>query len=141
MSKTVGRNAPCPCGSGLKYKRCCESKDLATQAEGNALIQDIEDTLCTRVYESMLIGFWGFFNPRAAEVPTLEELEEFYCEVYGHYPDMTLVEDLVLPLPANILERVVPVLEKLAESPPPTVPTDDESHPVDREKDQENVED
>lgn len=20
---TVGRNAPCPCGSGLKYKRCC----------------------------------------------------------------------------------------------------------------------
>ena len=19
----VGRNAPCPCGSGLKYKRCC----------------------------------------------------------------------------------------------------------------------
>jgi SEC-C motif len=19
----IGRNAPCPCGSGLKYKRCC----------------------------------------------------------------------------------------------------------------------
>ncbi len=25
-SKTVGRNAPCPCGSGLKYKKCCLSK-------------------------------------------------------------------------------------------------------------------
>lgn len=23
----VGRNSPCPCGSGQKYKRCCEAKD------------------------------------------------------------------------------------------------------------------
>jgi hypothetical protein len=23
----VGRNEPCPCGSGRKYKRCCEAKD------------------------------------------------------------------------------------------------------------------
>lgn len=22
----VGRNSPCPCGSGLKYKRCCARK-------------------------------------------------------------------------------------------------------------------
>jgi uncharacterized protein len=22
-SRKVGRNAPCPCGSGKKYKRCC----------------------------------------------------------------------------------------------------------------------
>ncbi|MGW8325460.1 MAG: SEC-C metal-binding domain-containing protein, partial [Desulfobacterales bacterium] len=21
-----GRNAPCPCGSGLKYKKCCMGK-------------------------------------------------------------------------------------------------------------------
>ena len=21
--KSVGRNAPCPCGSGIKYKKCC----------------------------------------------------------------------------------------------------------------------
>ena len=26
MSK-IGRNAPCPCGSGEKYKRCCERKE------------------------------------------------------------------------------------------------------------------
>lgn len=24
--RTVGRNEPCPCGSGKKYKRCCGSK-------------------------------------------------------------------------------------------------------------------
>ncbi len=25
MAKTIGRNEPCPCGSGKKYKRCCGS--------------------------------------------------------------------------------------------------------------------
>ena len=23
VAKKVGRNDPCPCGSGLKYKKCC----------------------------------------------------------------------------------------------------------------------
>ncbi len=23
----IGRNTPCPCGSGKKYKRCCEKKE------------------------------------------------------------------------------------------------------------------
>ncbi|MDR2540199.1 MAG: SEC-C domain-containing protein [Chlamydiales bacterium] len=30
MNKT-GRNDPCPCGSGKKFKKCCESK-AATKA-------------------------------------------------------------------------------------------------------------
>ena len=25
----VGRNDPCPCGSGKKYKNCCLDKDMA----------------------------------------------------------------------------------------------------------------
>ncbi len=27
MNKRVGRNDPCPCGSGKKYKKCCFSKN------------------------------------------------------------------------------------------------------------------
>ena len=27
-SQKVGRNAPCPCGSGKKYKKCCYGKDI-----------------------------------------------------------------------------------------------------------------
>ena len=30
-SNKVGRNDPCPCGSGLKYKRCCIGKDPASR--------------------------------------------------------------------------------------------------------------
>lgn len=26
MSKEIGRNDPCPCGSGKKFKKCCEAK-------------------------------------------------------------------------------------------------------------------
>lgn len=33
--KTVGRNEPCPCGSGRKYKRCC-SRKLAKAKTGAA---------------------------------------------------------------------------------------------------------
>jgi uncharacterized protein YchJ len=25
--KKIGRNAPCPCGSGKKYKKCCLKKE------------------------------------------------------------------------------------------------------------------
>lgn len=24
----IGRNDPCPCGSGLKYKKCCLTREL-----------------------------------------------------------------------------------------------------------------
>ncbi len=29
----AGRNDPCPCGSGKKYKKCCMEKDLASERE------------------------------------------------------------------------------------------------------------
>jgi hypothetical protein len=32
----VGRNAPCPCGSGKKYKKCCLSKDRAARESARA---------------------------------------------------------------------------------------------------------
>ncbi|MCU0241195.1 MAG: SEC-C domain-containing protein [Vicinamibacteria bacterium] len=36
MSQQPGRNEPCPCGSGQKYKRCCLEKDEATAREARA---------------------------------------------------------------------------------------------------------
>ena len=34
MSK-VGRNDPCPCGSGKKYKKCCMMKDEARRVDAS----------------------------------------------------------------------------------------------------------
>jgi len=33
MSRKTGRNEPCPCGSGLKYKRCCAAKGSQERGE------------------------------------------------------------------------------------------------------------
>lgn len=32
----IGRNEPCPCGSGLKYKKCCLQKESDSRALGAA---------------------------------------------------------------------------------------------------------
>jgi hypothetical protein len=32
----TGRNDPCPCGSGLKWKKCCADKEAAAVAARNA---------------------------------------------------------------------------------------------------------
>ena len=42
MSKKIGRNDPCPCGSGKKYKRCCLLSDQLNDSQdknGRALLQ------------------------------------------------------------------------------------------------------
>jgi tetratricopeptide (TPR) repeat protein len=33
MPNKTGRNDPCPCGSGQKYKRCCLEKDQAAESK------------------------------------------------------------------------------------------------------------
>ena len=42
MVQKIGRNAPCPCGSGLKFKKCCASGDPvnAPPEEYNHLLKD-----------------------------------------------------------------------------------------------------
>ncbi|MGH8239592.1 MAG: SEC-C metal-binding domain-containing protein, partial [Steroidobacteraceae bacterium] len=35
-SAKVGRNEPCPCGSGKKYKRCCAENDAGAEPDGFA---------------------------------------------------------------------------------------------------------
>jgi hypothetical protein len=32
----LGRNDPCPCGSGKKYKQCCLAKDEAKERDARA---------------------------------------------------------------------------------------------------------
>ena len=36
QSKSIGRNDPCPCGSGKKYKRCCLAEDQRRAAKDRA---------------------------------------------------------------------------------------------------------
>ncbi len=37
----IGRNAPCPCGSGRKYKKCCMGKGVIAEKQPNAVRQGV----------------------------------------------------------------------------------------------------
>jgi len=62
MSK-VGRNDPCPCGSGKKYKKCCEKKGARTFSASVGT-----DPLAGRVGQ---LQSGGFFQHKIAA--TIEE--------------------------------------------------------------------
>ena len=40
MALRVGRNDPCPCGSGKKYKKCCMLRDEANVADAQSAESD-----------------------------------------------------------------------------------------------------
>ena len=42
-NKTVGRNDPCPCGSGRKYKRCCLAADEQRAAQECASVPQADE--------------------------------------------------------------------------------------------------
>jgi hypothetical protein len=54
MEKT-GRNDPCPCGSGLKYKKCCLGKDetVTVHAEPGGVFAELTESLKGRTFGSM----------------------------------------------------------------------------------------
>ena len=42
--KSIGRNDPCPCGSGKKYKQCCQNKDVSgSDAAKNRLLESVPE--------------------------------------------------------------------------------------------------
>jgi hypothetical protein len=109
--KKPGRNAPCPCGSGLKYKRCCEGKDIAAALDEalNSLEpeQEAEIRLHEHVYECILMGVWLAFHGKTGNMPSLEELENFYREIYGYELDPSLIDDIIFPLPPRAVAQLL----------------------------------
>lgn len=79
MAKT-GRNAPCPCGSGKKYKKCCLLLDEKSRSQQNADIvystgnPDDLDMLSNSVLDLIDEG-------------RLDEAEKISHELLSRYPD------------------------------------------------------
>jgi tetratricopeptide (TPR) repeat protein len=67
--KKVGRNAPCPCGSGKKFKKCCQNQMATT----DFFYTDL-DRLSNRV-------------PTLIDQGRLDEAEEVCRELQEKYPD------------------------------------------------------
>ncbi|WP_064093071.1 YecA family protein [Rossellomorea aquimaris] len=62
---TVGRNEPCPCGSGKKYKKCCEKENVVNI---DALINQELDVLQAQLYDFIA----------TTQSPEIEESYHYY---------------------------------------------------------------
>ena len=75
MAKT-GRNEHCPCGSGLKYKKCCEAKD-----HGGARNRMMLFVVGGAVLAAILAGVASFTGGRSSG------LTRVWSTAHGHYHD------------------------------------------------------
>ena len=91
----TGRNDPCPCGSGIKYKNCCLSRDRGRRIGKGARRRDEQATTDKLVafaqrsglHRQMIVAsnlFWnGSYGPEALEALDRQEVTRF-LEWYVH---------------------------------------------------------
>lgn len=72
MTKT-GRNDVCPCGSGQKFKKCCESKDRTSRSRLMMLV------VGGAVVAAIIVGIASFTDESS---PT-----RLWSAEHGHYHD------------------------------------------------------
>lgn len=77
MTKHVGRNDACPCGSGKKFKRCCEIKEQKRSSRLLAIV------VGGAVLAALLIGITQF-----AKDPVATGSRRVWSAEHGHYHDL-----------------------------------------------------
>lgn len=80
----VGRNDPCPCGSGKKYKKCCESKQ-------NDSIEEVK----TEELERVLQSFYDHY-PERKNMEEYADLVRTWSKATGNYLDLEMLEAIVM---------------------------------------------
>lgn len=61
--KKIGRNDPCPCGSGKKFKKCCESKMIGGRFKAAKI--DLESSMPIK----KTVGLSSLFHSSLAQTP------------------------------------------------------------------------
>lgn len=69
----TSRSAPCPCGSGKKYKRCCGPRDEEVYRKSLAKLKRLDD--------------WSNGVMDAIEAERHDEAERLCEDLLKHYPD------------------------------------------------------
>ena len=80
----VGRNDPCPCGSGKKYKKCCESKEAIS-------IEKVQ----TEELERILQTFYDEY-PERKDLSEFAQLVKQWSDSLKDYLDHEMIEAIAL---------------------------------------------
>jgi hypothetical protein len=94
--KKVGRNDPCPCGSGKKYKHCCLGRTAPPDEGGKAkqVMEEIREAVDSQRFGSLeeVQGFLDRFMESKNRLPHLDFLglssEQVYRMVYHPLEDL-----------------------------------------------------
>jgi len=99
MTKKVGANEPCSCGSGKKFKKCCGAVGVNALAEG-ASYDRIDRNAAIAMVASMVdeeLSYWDDYEDEGddAETPGVaRSLEErFWGEYGGHFLPESFVDN------------------------------------------------
>ena len=91
-TKIVGRNDPCPCGSGQKYKRCCREKDEAERAaaarERAAAEKNRRKAEQEALQESQALDAASNAVVDLVHAGKLDEAEQAARELLARYPEV-----------------------------------------------------
>ena len=85
MVKNIGRNDPCSCGSGNKYKKCCLGTDKDPFSKDRQNI--VKCSICERSFDRSLSGtFQSKVITRAAGVQSIRRDRRFHRDgECGHH--------------------------------------------------------
>lgn len=99
----IGRNDPCPCGSGKKYKRCCLSKNNNIRSSQNLSLDQRTKVLYNAMHDLFFnkTKDWDEVKKRLTD----ERIKEFYKVVAWLWPPKTDV-GTILPRPDGKLRAL-----------------------------------
>jgi tetratricopeptide (TPR) repeat protein len=85
----IGRNAPCSCGSGKKYKRCCLAADQAAQKASQTPVAPAPSPLTDRFAPDDYEELEQLSNrvPDLLDEGRLEEAEKVCHDLLRRFPD------------------------------------------------------
>ena len=83
MNKKIGRNEPCPCGSGKKYKKCCINKEMARNKMPEVSISQICDLVKNGLKQKSLHSNSGTEKFRIKSVKLMNN-NMILCEFYPY---------------------------------------------------------
>ena len=81
-----GRNDPCPCGSGKKYKKCCMGTDAASRAREQAA-RPTPDFVGDRGGEDP-VDKWSNAARNAIDAGQIDEAEDYSIRLIAKYPEV-----------------------------------------------------
>lgn len=86
-SPTTGRNAPCPCGSGKKFKRCCEGKTWTHDESGHR--KSLINPFSVMIVFIMIgaLGVWGVAELASTSTSSGHEVAPLQSSDDGDTPE------------------------------------------------------